>query len=236
MGKRLRVQRRGKGTPTYRAKSFRREGVVKLPQTPESPVTAVVADIIHDPGRSAPVARVRYADGQERLVLAPEGVKVGDKLICGISAPIEPGNTLTLAEIPEGTQICCVEAQPGDGGKFARASGTYAVLIAHDVGRASVQLPSGEIRALDPRCRATIGVMAGGGRPEKPFVKAGKKYHAMIAKGKPYPKVRGVAMNVVDHPFGGGRRKHAGRPKTAARGAPPGQKIGLIAARRTGKR
>ena len=110
------------------------------------------------------------------------------------------------------------------------------MLIAHDVGRATVQLPSGEIRDFSTKCRASIGVVAGGGRTEKPFLKAGKRYHAMLAKGKPYPRVRGVAMNVVDHPFGGGRGKHAGRPRSIGRGAPPGQKVGLIAARKTGKR
>lgn len=236
MGKKIRVQRRGKGTPTYRAKSFRHLGEVRLPPASEEIATAVVVDILHDPGRSAPVARVRYPDGQERLILAPEGIKVGDQIACGISAPIQPGNTLSLAEIPEGTAIHNIESQPGDRGRFVRASGTYAALVAHDVGQAIVQLPSGEIRAFNPRCRATIGVVAGGGRVDKPFVKAGKRHWAMLAKGKPYPRVRGVAMNVVDHPFGGGRGKHAGRPKTVARGAPAGQKVGLIAARRTGKR
>lgn len=197
---------------------------------------AVVVDIIRDQGRSAPVARVRYGDGQERLVLAPEGIRVGSKIMAGVSVPVKLGNTLTLAEIPEGTQIHNVESMPGGGGKFARASGTSAILIAHDVGRATVQLPSGVMKDFDPRCRATIGAIAGGGHGEKPFVKAGKRSNVMLAKGKPYPHVRGVAMNVVDHPFGGGRGKHAGRPKTVARGAPPGQKVGLIAARRTGKR
>lgn len=234
MGKIIRAQRIGKGSPTYRAKSWRRVGEIKLPPLREG--EAVVVDIIHDPGRSAPVARVRYRDGQERLILAPEGIKVGDKIMASPSAPIKPGNTLPLAEIPEGTLIHNIELKPGDGGKLARASGTYAILISHDVGRVTVQLPSGELKELDPRCRATIGVVAGGGRSEKPFLKAGKKYHLMLAKGKPYPRVKGVAMNVVDHPFGGGRGRHAGRPKTVKRGAPPGQKVGLIAARRTGKR
>ncbi|MEM1689174.1 MAG: 50S ribosomal protein L2 [Candidatus Hadarchaeales archaeon] len=234
MGKIIRAQRIGKGSPTYRAKSWRRVGEIKLPPLRDG--EAVVVDIIHDPGRSAPVARIRYKDGQERLVLAPEGIKVGDKIMASPSAPIKPGNTLPLAEIPEGTLIHNVELKPGDGGKLARAGGTYAILVSHDVGKAIVQLPSGELKELDPRCRATIGVVAGGGRDEKPFLKAGKKYHLMLAKGKPYPRVKGVAMNVVDHPFGGGRGRHAGRPKTIRRGAPPGQKVGLIAARRTGKR
>ena len=234
MGKRIRAQRLGQGSPTYRAKSWRRLGEVKLPPSEETG-EATVVDILKDPGRSAPVARVRYGDGQERLVLAPEGIKVGDRIVAGVSAPVKPGNTLSLAEIPEGTPIHNIESRPGDRGKFARSSGAYATLIAHDVGRATVQLPSGEMRDLNPRCRATIGVVAGGGRTDKPFIKAGKRHHAMLAKGKPYPHVRGVAMNVVDHPFGG-RGKHAGRPKTVSRDAPPGQKVGLIAARRTGER
>jgi large subunit ribosomal protein L2 len=235
MGKRIRVRRRGKGTPTYKAKSFRRLGEVMLPPNTGEITTAVVIDILHDPGRSAPVAQVRYSDGQERLVLAPEGIKVGDRLACGISAPVQPGNTLSLAEIPEGTMMYNIEAHPGDGGRFVRASGSYATLIAHDVGQAVIQLPSGEIRNFNPNCRATIGAVAGSGVVDKPMLKAGNRHHAMLAKGKPYPHVRAVAMNVVDHIFGG-RGKHAGRPKTVARGASPGQKVGLIAARRTGKR
>ena len=234
MGKIIRAQRLGKGSPTYRAKSWRRLGEVKLPP-PEETGEAVVVDILNDPGRSAPVARVRYGDGQERLVLAPEGIKVGDRIAAGVSVPVKPGNTLSLAEIPEGTSIHNIESRPGDGGRFARSSGAYATLIAHDVGRATVQLPSGEIKDFNPRCRANIGVVAGSGRTDKPFIKAGKRHHLMLAKGKPYPHVRGVAMNTVDHPFGG-RGKHAGRPKTISRNAPPGQKVGLIAARRTGER
>lgn len=235
MGKRIRAQRLGDGSPTYRAKSWRRLGEVKLLPS-ERADEATVVDIVHDPGRNAPIAQIRYGDGQERLVLAPEGIKVGDKLTAGISGEVKPGNVLSLAEIPEGTSVHNIESRPGDGGKFVRSSGTHAVLIGHDVGRASIQLPSGEIKDFNPRCRATIGVVAGGGRLDKPFVKAGKVHHVMLAKGKRYPHSRAVAMNVVDHPFGGGRGKHAGRPKTVARGAPPGQKVGLIAARRTGKR
>ncbi|MBC7219079.1 MAG: 50S ribosomal protein L2 [Hadesarchaea archaeon] len=235
MGKHLRAQRIGDGSPTYRAKSWRRLGEISLPPA-ESAGEAVVTDIVHDPGRNAPVARIRFADGREHLILAPEGIKVGDKVRVGASNEIKPGNVLPLAEIPEGTPIYNIESKPGDGGKFVRTAGSHAILIGHDVGRAIVQLPSGEIKEIDPRCRATVGVVAGGGRLEKPLVKAGKRHHIMLAKGKHYPRTRAVAMNIVDHPFGGGRGKSAGRPKTVARGAPPGQKIGLIAARRTGKR
>jgi large subunit ribosomal protein L2 len=234
MGKQTRAQRIGRGAPTYRAKSWRREGEAKLP--PAGIVQARIIDIIHDPGRSAPVAKVKYSGGGKGLLLVPEGMKVGDEISLGTSVPISPGNVLPLATIPEGTRIYNIEARPGDGGRFTRSSGCYATLVAHDVGQAVVVLPSGEMKALDPSCRATVGAVAGGGRLEKPFVKAGKRYLAMLGRGKPYPHVRGVAMNVVDHPFGGGRGKHAGRPKTIRRGAPPGQKVGLIAAKRVGER
>jgi len=123
-------------------------------------------------------------------VLAPEGVRVGDTIQVGVSAEIKPGNTLPLAEIPEGVPVCNVESNRGDGGKFARASGVSATLLTHDRDVAVVQLPSGEVKRLDPQCRATIGVVAGGGRTEKPFVKAGNKYHKMKARGTKYPRAR----------------------------------------------
>lgn len=236
MGKRLRSQRAGRGSPAYKARSAKTRGKVELPPASKEGTKARVVDILHDPGRSAPVARVRYSDGEERLVLAPEGIGVGDELECGVSASIKVGNTLPLAEIPEGAPVHNVESQQGKGGEFARASGTNAILLAHDVGQAIVQMPSGEIRSFDPKCRATIGIVAGGGRKEKPFVKAGKKHRAMKAKGKVYPHVSGVAMNAVDHPFGSGRGRHAGRPRTVSRNASPGQKVGLISARRTGEK
>ncbi len=194
-----------------------------------------VVDVEHDPARSAPVARVEFDDGDQRLVLASEGVGVGDTLEVGVSAAVEPGNTLPLAEIPEGVPVCNVERQPGDGGKFARSSGVNADLITHERDAAVVQLPSGEIKRLSPDCRATIGVVAGGGRTEKPFVKAGNKHHKMKSRGTKWPRVRGVAMNAVDHPFGGGGRQHPGRPKSVSRDAPPGRKVGDIASKRTGR-
>jgi large subunit ribosomal protein L2 len=153
-----------------------------------------------------------------------------------VSAEIKPGNSLPLAEIPEGIPVCNIESNPGSGGQFVRASGVYGILVAHDVGKTVVQLPSGELKWLNPLCMATIGVVAGGGRTDKPFVKAGKKYHKMKSRASKYPRVRGVAMNVVDHPFGGGGWQHPGRPTTVSRNAPPGRKVGSIAARRTGKR
>lgn len=237
MGKRIISQNRGKGTPTYRAPSHRYKADIEhIKIDTNETITATVVDILHDPARSAPIGRVELRDGSERLILVPEGLAVGDEVTCGISAEIKAGNTLRLAEIPEGIPIYNIESQPGDGGSFARASGVYGMLIAHDVNKTVVQLPSGEMKWLHPNCKATIGMVAGGGRVDKPFVKAGKKYLKMRSRAGKFPRVRGVAMNAVDHPFGGGGWQHPGRPKTVSRRAPPGRKVGSIAARRTGKR
>ncbi|MFC3477137.1 50S ribosomal protein L2 [Halobacterium litoreum] len=236
MGRRIQGQRRGRGTSTFRAPSHRYKAELSHRKTEDTDVLAgEVVDIEHDPARSAPVANVKFEDGDQRLVLASEGTGVGDTVEVGISASIEEGNTLPLAEIPEGVPVCNVESQPGDGGKFARASGVNADLVTHERDAAVVQLPSGEMKRLSPDCRATIGVVAGGGRTEKPHVKAGNKHHKMKARGTKWPRVRGVAMNAVDHPFGGGGRQHPGRPKSVSKNAPPGRKVGDIASKRTGR-
>ena len=237
MGRRIQGQRRGRGGPTFRAPSHRYKADLthKREERDGDVVVGTVVDIQHDPARSAPVAEVEFEDGDRRLILVAEGVGTGEEIQVGVSAEIKPGNTLPLAEIPEGVPVCNVESQPGDGGKFARASGVNATLITHDRDAAVVQLPSGEVKRLDPQCRATIGVVAGGGRTEKPMMKAGNKHHKMKARGAKWPKVRGVAMNAVDHPFGGGGRQHPGRPKSVSRNAPPGRKVGDISSRRTGR-
>ena len=236
MGRRIQGQRRGRGGPTFRAPSHRYKAELSHRKVEDGDViSGQVVDIEHDPARSAPIAAVEFEDGDQRLVLAPEGIGIGDELQVGVSAEIAPGNTLPLAEIPEGGPVCNVERQPGDGGKFARASGVNAQLISHDRKVAVVKLPSGEMKRLDPQCRATIGVVAGGGRTEKPMVKAGNKYHKMKARGTKWPNVRGVAMNAVDHPFGGGGRQHPGKPKSISRNAPPGRKVGDISSRKTGR-
>ncbi|SEL91501.1 50S ribosomal protein L2 [Haloferax larsenii] len=235
MGRRIQGQRRGRGTSTFRAPSHRYKAELSHKKSEDDDtISGTVVSIEHDPARSAPIALVEFED-EQRMILVPEGVAVGEELQIGISAEIKPGNTLPLAEIPEGVPVCNVERQPGDGGKFARASGVSAQLLSHDREVAVVKLPSGEVKRLNPTCRATIGVVAGGGRTEKPFVKAGKKYHKMKARGIKWPRVRGVAMNAVDHPFGGGGRQHPGQPKSVSRNAPPGRKVGDIASKRTGR-
>lgn len=130
-----------------------------------------------------------------------------------------------------------VEAAPGDGGKLGRASGDYCTIITHnrENGKSRLRLPSGAKMSVPSVCRATVGVVAGGGRVDKPVLKAGRSWHKYKAKRNSWHKVRGVAMNPVEHPHGGGNKQHVGHATTVSRYAPPGQKVGLIAARRTGR-
>lgn len=246
MGKRIIAQRRGRGSSTFRAPSHRYKANLEHVRLKEHEVVSGrVVEILHDPARSAPIARIRIERGsgdekqvEEQFIIIPEGVGEGDEISYGDSAPIKIGNTVPLRNIPEGTMICNIEARPNDGGKFVRSSGGSATVFGHEeeTGQTLIVLPSGEKKWLSSDCFATIGVVAGGGRTEKPFVKAGKKYHKMKAHSGKYPKVRGVAMNPVDHPHGGGSHQHVGKPKTPGRGAPPGRKVGSIAARRTGRK
>lgn len=237
MGKRIISQNRGRGTPTYRAPSHRYKASLKHPKVNDNEMlTGTVVGLEHDPARSAPLAKVSFANGEERMIVAPEGMAVGTIISCGAEAEVRPGNVLPLRNIPEGVPVCNIESKPNDGGQFARSSGVYATVVSHDKGKTVIQMPSGEMKWLNSKCRATVGIVAGGGRLDRPFLKAGKKYHKMKTRAAKYPRVRGVAMNVIDHPFGGGNRQHPGRPTTVGRNAPPGRKVGQIAARRTGKR
>ncbi len=147
------------------------------------------------------------------------------------------GNILPLHTMPEGTIICNVESKTGDRGTLARCSGDYTTIISHsdDGRRTRIRLPSGAKKTVSADCRAMIGLVAGGGRIDKPLLKAGVAYHKYKAKRNEWPKVRGVAMNPTDHPHGGGNHQHIGHPATVRRDAPAGQKVGLIAARRTGR-
>ncbi len=235
MGKRIIPQRRGRGgiyaTPNHRYKAGK--AGVRHPRV-RAQQTGDVLDLLHDPGRTAPLALVRLQDGSEHHIIAPEGVAVGDAIEL-LSENVEPGNVMKLRNIPEGTPVFNVESQPGDGGKFVRSAGTNAVLVGQGPKKVTVRLPSGVFKSFHPACRATVGVVAGGGHQDKPFVKAGKKHHAYRARGKLFPKVSGVAKNPVDHPHGGGNKQHVGTGMPG-RNAPPGRKVGSVAARRTGKR
>jgi len=239
MGKRLITQRRGRGTSTYKSPSHRFKGEIKYKRLDDTEKDGVVygsiKDLINCRGHSAPLALVKY-DKEEVLISASLGMKVNDVVASGATAPVQTGNTLPLNNIPEGTLIYNIEIRPGDGGKLVRTQGSFAKIVGKVGDIITVVLPSKKQKKVNGRCRATIGVIAGGGAKEKPILKAGKRMHAMRAKNNLYPKTSGVAMNAVDHPFGSGRGRHAGKPKTAPRWAPAGRNVGLIRAKRTGKK
>jgi large subunit ribosomal protein L2 len=233
MGKRLIQQRRGRGTKTYTSPSFRFKGAAKHAALETG---GVVVDIIHCAGHSAPLMKISYLTGDEGLTFAPKGIKVGDLINVGPGSEVGTGNVLPLSEIPEGTLVHNIELRPGDGGKLVRTSGTSAKVVAKTDSTVKVVLPSKKEKIFLSNCRASIGVLAGSGRCDKPFLKAGTRFKKMRAKNKLYPKVCGISMNAVDHPFGGKCSHIKGRPTQSSRHAPPGRKVGKIAPRRTGKK
>jgi len=231
MGKRIIARARGKGGPRYRAPSHRYLGSVNY--FPFGNIVGKVVDIVHDPARSAPVAIIRTEDGKEVLHIAPEGLQVGSEI--EYDGKIAIGNVVELGKIPEGTKICGIETYPGSGPKLCRSSGSFAEVVGRVGDKVVVLLSSKKTKELDARCRATIGIPAASGRVEEPWVKAGKHWYAMHARGKIFPRTKGVAMTPTDHPYGG-KSKRPRPSKTVARTAPPGAKVGSIAARRVGKK
>ncbi|MEM5793302.1 MAG: 50S ribosomal protein L2 [Candidatus Aenigmatarchaeota archaeon] len=231
MGKRIIQRARGKGGPRYRAPSHRYAGKVSYNLNPNVRGGEII-DILHDPGRNAPVMVVRYDDGTERLQIAPEGVKVGDFIAYNSSLGL--GSVVPIERVSEGMKIFGIETYPGSGPKLCRTSGSFATVLGRVKDKIRIMLSSGKIKEIDGRCLVSIGVPAGSGRREKPWVKVGKKYYAKKARNKLYPIVSGVKMNPLDHPFGG--KTKPGIPKSVSRHAPPGRKVGSISPRRMGKR
>jgi large subunit ribosomal protein L2 len=173
-------------------------------------IPAKVAAIEYDPNRTARIALLHYRDGEKRYILAPVGLKVGDVIESGPAADIKIGNALPLANIPLGTVIHSIELQPGQGGKLVRSAGVSAQLMAKEDAYAQVRMPSGEVRRILVVCRATIGQLGNLDHENEVIGKAGRQRHL----GK-RPSVRGIAMNPVDHPHGGGEaRSTSGRPPT----------------------
>ena len=172
-------------------------------------IEATVDSIQYDPNRTAYIALVVYADGEKRFILAPEGLKVGDKIMSGVNAEISVGNALPLSEIPLGARIHNIEMTPGKGGQIVRSAGMSAQLMAKEGAYVTLRLPSGEMRKVLARCRATIGEVGNGEHEIISLGKAGRKRHMGVR-----PSVRGSVMNPVDHPHGGGEGKspvgHAG--------------------------
>lgn len=229
MGKRIVTRRRGKGTSVYTSPSHRHIAPAELPKLRSG--RGRVLDLMHDPGHSAPMAKLLWDDGRVRFMLAPEGMKVGQEVLMGSDAPLSNGNILPLREIPEGTPVYHIEGLPMDGGKFVRAGGASATIVSR-AKEITVQLPSGAFKNLNGECRAIIGIVAGGGRTEQPWGKAGRRVRSLRSKARIYPKVSGVAMSPVNHPHGGGSHQHVGKPSTVGRNTPPGRKVGRLSPKR----
>ncbi len=230
MGKRVISRRRGAGTGPYRSPSHRHHGAVYLP-SPSVIGEATVVSIEQAPGRTAPVVEATAPNGETVHLLAPEGIATGDKVALH-SGRVDRGSVLALAEIPDGTLVSNLEVNPFDGGRLVRTAGSSALVVAHTGREVTIQLPSGAFKQLLATCRAQVGAVAGGGRLERPIIKAGTRVHQTQSLARPAFKVRGVAMNPVNHPHGGGAHQHVGRPSTVAPGTWPGAKVGRFSPRK----
>lgn len=237
MGRRILQQRAGKGTSNFRSPSHKKRGIVKhIPLTGDDVVTGKIIKFIHEGGRGVPLGLMEYDNGKKMLWLPPEGIFIGDTFKIGTKTDITVGNTMALKNIPEGTLIYNIEIQPGDGGKIVRASGSTATVMTRTERGVQVLFPSGKRKTFNQMSRATIGVVAGGGRTTRPFLKAGARKYQVRTKATIWPVVTKSGMNACSHPFGGGRKKRAGKSTTTNRNAPPGRKVGMIAARQSGRK
>ncbi len=239
MGKRLKQQRRGSGSPRYKFPRNRAKADLQHRNYDDVEKTSVlrgeVIGFVDDPGRDSLLMCVRYDNNEEGLLVAPEGIAVHDYIEAGAQAKLTLGSVLPLYRIPDGAYIFNVERNPGDGGRLVRVPGGYATIISKEGGFVYVKLPSKATLILNNECRAQLGVVAGGGKLEKPLMKAGATFFKKKARHRLWPKPRGVHMAAYNHPHGG-KQHHVGKPTTVSRYAPPGAKVGHIAARSTGRR
>ncbi|EZQ03860.1 50S ribosomal protein L2 [Candidatus Acidianus copahuensis] len=235
MGKSLLQQRAGRGNINFRSPGWLRVGKARYPNITGYHVAKII-DILHNPGMLAPLAKVKLDDGTVFYTQAVQGLIVGQKIEIGENVSPSLGNIVTVGSLPEGAIVSNVEKYRGDGGKFARTAGSYAVVMGVAGDKVLIKLPSGKIMSVSKNGRATVGTVAGAGALDKPALKAGTSYWKYKVKATKWPVVRGVAMNVVDHPHGGGLHASVSRSSTVSRNAPPGRKVGHIAARRTGRR
>lgn len=205
---RITVRHRGGGHKRhYRLIDFRRD---------KDGIPGKIENLSYDPNRSSHIALVLYADGERRYIIAPRGLKKGSPVISGQDAPIKPGNTLPMENIPAGTTVHCIELKPGKGAQMARSAGTSVQILGKEGMYAILRMPSGERRKVLLRCRATIGEVGNEEHSLRSLGKAGAKRHRGIR-----PTVRGVAMNPVDHPHGGGEgRTSGGRHPVSPTGVP----------------
>ncbi len=231
MAKRIIQQRRGRGTSTYRVskKAFRYK--IGYPQKAEGEGTVI--KLINSAAHTCPLAKIKYSEGTF-FIPAFKGMYEGQKIQLN-SEKAEKGNIMKVGDIPLKIKLYNIEARVGDGGKYMRSAGNSAMISRKTKDKVFIVFPSKKEKALNPNCRATIGVVAGHGRLDKPVAKAGKKYHIKKSKSKLWPRTSPIKMNAIDHPFGSGRGKNP-KSKIAKRNASPGRKVGLLRPKRTGKR
>ena len=231
MGKRIIQQARGKGSSTYRVKRSAFKYRLKYPR--EINGEGFVTSLLDSGGHSAPLARIRYPNGIF-YIPAFQGMIENQKIHFD-SKDASPGNIMMLKDIPVKTSVYCIESRPGDGGIFIKTAGSSAIVTKVVGDEIFIIMPSKKEKKFNGNCRAVVGIIAGGGRLEKPIVKAGKMYFIKKTKSKLWPRTSAVKMNAIDHPFGSGRGKRI-KSKIAKRNAPPGAKVGLLRPRRTGRR
>lgn len=229
MGKRIITQRRGRGTNTYKAKSKSYRYKLQYPRGLSGEAT--VKRLFNSSAHTAPLAEIKSSQGNF-YIPAFEKMVEGQKINFN---KVENGSILMLKDIPVKTNVYCIESKPGDGGTFIKTGGSCATVTKLIGGKVVLLMPSKKEKRFNPNCRAIVGVIAGAGRLDKPFMKAGKKFYIKKAKNKLWPRTGAFKMNAIDHPFGSGRGKNP-KSKTVKRNAPRGRRVGLIRPKRTGKR
>ncbi|MBI2044130.1 50S ribosomal protein L2 [Candidatus Pacearchaeota archaeon] len=231
MAKRIISQARGHGSGTYRVR--RAAFKYRLQYPPKLQGEGTVVSLLSSAGHTAPIAKIRYNEGIF-FIPAFKGMVEGQTINLD-SKEVKEGNIIKLESVPIKTNIYSIEASPGDGGIFIKTGGSSAYVNRTLGEKVYVMMPSKQEKEFNKNCRAIIGVIAGEGRLDKPFMKAGTKHHLMLARGKLYPRTSAIKVNVIDHPFGSGRGKNPKR-KTAKRDAPPGKRVGHIRPSRTGRK
>lgn len=234
MGKTIIQQARGHGSKSYRVRRKAYNVRIGYPNVKEGEATVI--KLMTSAGHTAPLAKI-IINNKVSYIPAAEGTYEGQKIMFNVTSDKIPesGNILQLRNIPVGSQIFNIESRPLDGGKLIRSGGSSAILVSIDKNKATIAFPSKKRKVLNADCRASVGRIAGHGRKEKPWVKAGRKHFLMKARNKLWPRTSALKFNAIDHPFGSGRGKHP-KSKIAKRNAPPGAKVGHIRPSRTGRR
>jgi len=235
MGKRITQQARGKGSLTFRVRPKAYKYKVRYPVLKASGKAKIIK-LFNSPGHSAPLVKIKieketFFNPAASEIYEGQEIMINEKRENGIP---EIGDILKLKDIPQGTNVFNIEIVPGAGGKYLRSAGCSAQILIKDDKGVEIIIGRRKIR-LNENCRATVGIAAGEGRLTKPIIRAGKKHHMMISKGRKWHRTSPIKVNAVDHPFGGGRGKRI-KSKIAKRNAPPGKKVGHLRPSKTGKR